>query len=261
MQLYKLQENIRTFFVPEDYKAEQQKMVHLIQNSIFEGHSFEEQQQLDVNKIPFNIVYYKADIKVFPYNSNMPSQVKQPIFSFFNQHNMSWSEKELLANTGLNHSPIKITNTGNNLQTIQKVIDQQSGESRIMPKFSSIGSLVGDQIDSNISSLQILGLILLALLLLNGFSSFFLTATIIQSKRKILAIQKMHGYKIKDRYRWEMMIFIGIYVIQFIILAIFSQSLLVLPIVVLISLTDAATALTFILRLENKSLSATLRGE
>lgn len=256
-----LQENIRTFFVPEDYKAEQQKMVRLIQNSIFEGHSFEEQQHLDVNKIPFNIVYYKADIKVFPYNSNMPSHVKQPIFSFFNQHNMSWSEKELLANTGLNHSPIKITNTENNLQTIQKVINQQSGESRIMPKFSSIGSLVGDQIDSNISSLQILGLILLALLLLNGFSSFFLTATIIQPKRKILAVQKMHGYKVKDRYRWEIMIFIGIYIIQFITLATFSQSSLVLPIVILIFLIDAATALTFILRLENKSLSATLRGE
>lgn len=256
-----LQENIRTFFVQEAYKVEQQKMVHLIQNSIFEGHSFEEQQQLDVNKIPYNIVYYKANIKVFPYNSNMPSKIKQPIFSFFNQHNMSWSEKELLANTGLNHSPIKITNTENNLQIIQKVISQQSGESRIMPKFSSIGSLVGDQIDSNISSLQILGLILLALLLLNGFSSFFLTATIIQSKRKILAIQKMHGFKVKDRYRWEIMIFIGIYLIQFIILAIFSQSLLVLPIVILILLFDAATALTFILRLENKSLSATLRGE
>lgn len=63
---------------------------------------------------------------------------------------MSWSEKELLANTGLNHSPIKITNTHNNLQAIQKVIRQQTGDSSIMPKFSSIGSLVGDQIDSNI---------------------------------------------------------------------------------------------------------------
>lgn len=200
----KLQGNIRTFFVPEAYKAEQQKMTHLIQNSIFEGQSFQDQQHLDVNTVPFNIVYYKANIKVFPYNSNMPSQIKQPIFAFFNQQNMSWSEKELLANTGLNHSPIKITNTHNNLQIIQKVIHQQTGDSRIMPKFSSIGSLVGDQIDSNISSLQILGLILLALLLLNGFSSFFLTTTIIQTKRKILAIQKMHGYKVKDRYRWEM---------------------------------------------------------
>lgn len=257
----KLQEHSRTFFVPEKYKAEQQKMTHLIQNSIFEGQSFEEQQHLDVNTVPFNIVYYKANIKVFPYNSNMPSQIKQPIFAFFNQQNMSWSEKELLANTGLNHSPIKITNTHNNLQTIQKVIRQQTGDSRIMPKFSSIGSLVGDQTDSNISSLQILGLILLALLLLNGFSSFFLTTTIIQTKRKILAIQKMHGYKVKDRYRWEMMIFIGIYVIQFPTLAIFSQSLLVLPIVILILLIDAAMALTFIRRLENKSLSTTLRGE
>lgn len=257
----KLQGNIRTFFVPEAYKAEQQKMTHLIQNSIFEGQSFQDQQHLDVNTVPFNIVYYKANIKVFPYNSNMPSQIKQPIFAFFNQQNMSWSEKELLANTGLNHSPIKITNTHNNLQIIQKVIHQQTGDSRIMPKFSSIGSLVGDQIDSNISSLQILGLILLALLLLNGFSSFFLTTTIIQTKRKILAIQKMHGYKVKDRYRWEMMIFIGIYVIQFLTLAIFSQSLLVLPIVILILLIDAAMALTFILRPENKSLSTTLRGE
>ncbi|MDI6495679.1 hypothetical protein [Leuconostoc lactis] len=257
----KLQGNIRTFFVPEKYKAEQQKMTHLIQNSIFEGQSFEDQQHLDVNTVPFNIVYYEANIKVFPYNSNMPSQIKQPIFAFFNQQNMSWSEKELLANTGLNHSPIKITNTHNNLQTIQKVIRQQTGDSRIMPKFSSIGSLVGDQIDSNISSLQILGLILLALLLLNGFSSFFLTTTIIQSKRKILAVQKMHGYKVKDRYRWEIMIFVGIYMIQFITLATFSQSLLVLPIVILILLIDAAMALTFIRRLENKSLSATLRGE
>lgn len=257
----KLQGNIRTFFVPEKYKAEQQKMTHLIQNSIFEGQSFGDQQHLDVNTVPFNIVYYKANIKVFPYNSNMPSQIKQPIFAVFNQQNMSWSEKELLANTGLNHSPIKITNTHNNLQTIQKVIHQQTGDSRIMPKFSSIGSLVGDQIDSNISSLQILGLILLALLLLHGFSSFFLTTTIVQTKRKILAIQKMHGYKVKDRYHWEMMIFIGIYVIQFLTLTIFSQSLLVLPIVILILLIDAAMALTFIRRLENKSLSATLRGE
>ena len=257
----KLQGNIRTFFVPEKYKAEQQKMTHLIQNSIFEGQAFKDQQHLDVNTVPFNIVYYKANIKVFPYNSNMPSQIKQPIFAFFNQQNMSWSEKELLANTGLNHSPIKITNTHNNLQAIQKVIRQQTGDSSIMPKFSSIGSLVGDQIDSNISSLQILGLILLALLLLNGFSSFFLTTTIIQSKRKILAVQKMHGYKVKDRYRWEIMIFVGIYVIQFITLATFSQSLLVLPIVILILLIDAAMALTFIRRLENKSLSATLRGE
>ncbi|MSB66764.1 DUF1430 domain-containing protein [Leuconostoc lactis] len=257
----KLQGNIRTFFVPEKYKAEQQKMTHLIQNSIFEGQSFGDQQHLDVNTVPFNIVYYKANIKVFPYNSNMPSQIKQPIFAVFNQQNMSWSEKELLANTGLNHSPIKITNTHNNLQTIQKVIHQQTGDSRIMPKFSSIGSLVGDQIDSNISSLQILGLILLALLLLHGFSSFFLTTTIVQTKRKILAVQKMHGYKVKDRYRWEIMIFVGIYVIQFITLATFSQSLLVLPIVILILLIDAAMVLTFIRRLENKSLSATLRGE
>lgn len=257
----KLQGNIRIFFVPEAYKAEQQKMTHLIQNSIFEGQAFKDQQHLDVNTVPFNIVYYKSTIKVFPYNSNMPSQIKQPIFAFFNQQNMSWSEKELLANTGLNHSPIKITNTHNNLQAIQKVIRQQTGDSSIMPKFSSIGSLVGDQIDSNISSLQILGLILLALLLLNGFSSFFLTTTIIQSKRKILAVQKMHGYKVKDRYRWEIMIFVGIYVIQFITLATFSQSLLVLPIVILILLIDAAMVLTFIRRLENKSLSATLRGE
>ncbi|WP_313593147.1 hypothetical protein [Leuconostoc lactis] len=257
----KLQGNIRTFFVPEAYKAEQQKMTHLIQNSIFEGQAFKDQQHLDVNTVPFNIVYYKANIKVFPYNSNMPSQIKQPIFAFFNQQNMSWSEKELLANTGLNHSPIKITNAHNNLQAIQKVIRQQTGDSSIVPKFSSIGSLVGDQIDSNISSLQILGLILLALLLLNGFSSFFLTTTIIQSKRKILAVQKMHGYKVKDRYRWEIMIFVGIYVIQFITLATFSQSLLVLPIVILILLIDADMVLTFIRRLENKSLSATLRGE
>ncbi len=71
----------------------------------------------------------------------------------------------------------------------------------------------------------------------------------------------MHGYKVKDRYRWEIMIFVGIYVIQFITLATFSQSLLVLPIVILILLIDADMVLTFIRRLENKSLSATLRGE
>lgn len=71
----------------------------------------------------------------------------------------------------------------------------------------------------------------------------------------------MHGYKVKDRYRWEIMIFVGIYVIQFITLATFSQSLHVLPIVIFILLIDAAMALTFIRRLENKSLSATLRRE
>ncbi|MBD9367021.1 hypothetical protein IAP91_16785 [Leuconostoc mesenteroides] len=251
----------RTFLVPYKYKNSKQKIIKLAQNSVLEGTSFEIQQKLNADQIPVNILYYKNDISIFPYNTSIKEKIKDPIFSVINQKNMSWVEKQMLSNSGVDNSPIKIKNSKYNLKEIQKAIDQQTDENRIMPKFSSIGSLLGNQIDSNKSILKVLGLILFALLGLNVFGSYFLTATIIQSKKQILAIQKLHGYKLKDRFSNEIIVFCSIYLIQIIVLSIFSKSLIVIPIVIFILLIDILMTFIFILKFENKNLNNTLRGE
>lgn len=176
-----------------------------------------------------------------------------------NSTDITWYEKILLANTGLNN-PLKLENTKSNQEVVKNIIDKDSYKNLNL-KFSSINSILGDITSSYKQSIQIFSVILVFLFLLSVFTSVFLVNCIVFSDRKKIAIHKLFGFKLFDRYNTLFIIFSSIYLVQLLCVFLFSKTILLIPYILLTLLIDGTVIVQVIMRKEKNSLSTVLKGE
>jgi fucose permease len=84
---------------------------------------------------------------------------------------------------------------------------------------------------------------------------------IIQNKARSLAIKKMLGIKLVDRYKWEGLVALALYAIQLLVVLIFGSSKLILIFALIMIALDALISSGFISIVERRSLPAMLKGE
>ncbi|TPR56915.1 hypothetical protein [Enterococcus sp. OL5] len=249
----------RIFFVPKSYK-DNKNIVYLCQNILFDSFDSEQQEAISLEDLSVTINYYDdKDFEVFSYAESENPIFTKPIFMTMNSTDITWYEKILLANTGLNN-PLKLENTKSNQEVVKNIIDKDSYKNLNL-KFSSINSILGDITSSYKQSIQIFSVILVFLFLLSVFTSVFLVNCIVFSDRKKIAIHKLFGFKLFDRYNTLFIIFSSIYLVQLLCVFLFSKTILLIPYILLTLLIDGTVIVQVIMRKEKNSLSTVLKGE
>lgn len=168
-------------------------------------------------------------------------------------------ETMLLTNTGLSN-PLKIKNTAANREALQQIIEEEQ-LTDLNLKFSTINSILGDQVSSLKMSITIFSLVLVAVFLLTICASLFLLGCLIQSKKQKVAVYRLLGFNLFDRYALEIIIFASLYVIQLLTLLFLADSFIALPYGLLMLLIDLVITITGTLSLEKQNLARLLKGE
>ncbi|MGO2266785.1 MAG: hypothetical protein ACTH54_08070, partial [Vagococcus salmoninarum] len=163
-------------------------------------------------------------------------------------------------NTGLSN-PLKIKNTAANREALQQIIEEEQ-LTDLNLKFSTINSILGDQVSSLKMSITIFSLVLVAVFLLTICASLFLLGCLIQSKKQKVAVYRLLGFNLFDRYALEIIIFASLYVIQLLTLLFLADSFIIaLPYGLLMLLIDLVITITGTLSLEKQNLARLLKGE
>lgn len=251
----------RQFLIPKSYKSREETLRYFCQQLLFENLSPQEQHQTLLTELPINFSYYDdyADFSVFTYNSDSLLTFDKPILMVFDNTSTDSFETMLLTNTGLSN-PLKIKNTAANREALQQIIvEEQLTDLNL--KFSTINSILGDQVSSLKMSITIFSLVLVAVFLLTICASLFLLGCLIQSKKQKVAVYRLLGFNLFDRYALEIIIFASLYVIQLLTLLFLADSFIALPYGLLMLLIDLVITITGTLSLEKQNLARLLKGE
>lgn len=252
----------RQFLIPKSYRSREETLRYFCQQLLFENLSSQEQHQTLLTDIPISFSYYDdyADFSVFTYNSDSLLTFDKPILMVFDNTSADPFETMLLTNTGLSN-PLKIKNTAANRETLQQIIEEEQ-LTDLNLKFSTINSILGDQVSSLKMSITIFSLVLVAVFLLTICSSLFLLGCLIQSKKQKVAVYRLLGFNLFDRYALEIIIFASLYVIQLLTLLFLADSFIIaLPYGLLMLLIDLVITITGTLSLEKQNLARLLKGE
>lgn len=251
----------RQFLIPKSYKSREETLRYFCQQLLFENLSPQEQQQTLLTELPINFSYYDdyADFSVFTYNSDSLLTFDKPILMVFDNTSADSFETMLLTNTGLSN-PLKIKNTAANREALQQIIEEEQ-LTDLNLKFSTINSILGDQVSSLKMSITIFSLVLVAVFLLTICASLFLLGCLIQSKKQKVAVYRLLGFNLFDRYALEIIIFASLYVIQLLTLLFLADSFIALPYGLLMLLIDLVITITGTLSLEKQNLARLLKGE
>lgn len=249
----------RTFLVPKTYENRKAAIKYLCQSDLLSTISYQESLKTDVNKIPVNIIYYEPkNQENFTYNSQEPF-VKKAIYALISPSNLTENEKMYALNSGTSN-PWKIKNTAENRKLLNQLISPLLNYG-LQIHYSTINSMMTSSAVSFRESINILSSILAIVVILSISVSGFLFLTIIQSRKKELAIYQFMGYKMRDKYKIECLILSGIAIIQLAVLLIFSQSTLIVILFAILFVIDILITLIIVRNREQKSLIHVLKGE
>ncbi|UUX34239.1 DUF1430 domain-containing protein [Fundicoccus culcitae] len=260
MSYPELDSNIHQFLIPENLRNEDEKIRLLCQSLVYYFSSSNQVEDMIISEIPVQLFYYQSDYQVFPFNSMLSEAFENPIFSIVNLDNIRDFDKAILANTGENN-PIKINNTLENRLISENIFADIYNEHDVMINLSSLNVITQAMRDSFITGMNYYIIIIVILIVLNLFSSAFLFATIIQSVKKELAVKKFLGIKVLDRYKWPLLSYVLLYLIQMLMMLILSHSVWILLAVLLSIAIDFLVVLVFIHYLEQKSLVLALKEQ
>lgn len=250
----------RVFFVPNSYK-DNKNISSLCQDILFDNISSDQQENSSMQDFPIKIYYYDdSNFEVFSYANELANPIfKQPIFMTLNAADIPFFEKILLTNTGITN-PLKIENTQNTREILNTIIAKNSYKDLNL-KFSSINSILGDTTSAYTQSVQIFIILLVSIFLLSVFTSIFLVNCIVLSDRKKLAVYKLFGFSLFNRYYTLFIIFGGMYIVQLLAVSLFSKTILLIPYILITLLIDSMVIVQVILRKEKNSLANVLKGE
>ncbi|MGO4937277.1 hypothetical protein ACTQ54_06590 [Fundicoccus sp. Sow4_H7] len=257
MSYPKLDSNMHQYLIPENLKNDEDKIFLFCQSLVYSNLSSNQREETNLFEIPVQLTYYQTDYQVFPFNSRLSDSFENPIFSIVNLDNIRDFEKPILTNTGENN-PIKIKNTPENRLKTEKILSEINNRDLTI-NLSSLSTITQEMRDSFILGMNYNIIIIVVLIVLNLFSSIFLFATIIQSVKKELAIMKFLGIKLMERYKWPLISYLLLYVIQMILMLILSHSIWILLAVLLSIAIDFLVVLVFIRNIEGKSLVLALK--
>lgn len=259
--LLKATSNERVYLIPQKYKNHQ-AMMHLAQSFQYNLLNSEQQSRTSIKKMKVKLIYYndrQAKVSVFAYDFNIKQRLQSPIFSIVTPRNMTFFDKEILSDTS-GANPLKISQSKSTMRTIKHAITKaDAGYLNI--HFATMNSILSDSLTSINQGLAFFALMLVTVFCLNLIASIFLLMCIIQNKARSLAIKKMLGIKLVDRYKWEGLVALALYAIQLLVVLIFGSSKLILIFALIMIALDALISSGFISIVERRSLPAMLKGE
>lgn len=259
--LLKVKSNTRLYLIPRKYQN-RSKMLRLVQSFQYSLLNSEQQAHTSVKKMNVKLVYYddrQTKVSVFAYDFDINKRLRAPIFSIVTPANMTFFDKETLSDTS-GASPLKIPPSKATMRAVRQAITKTNA-SYLKLHFATMNSMLSDTLSENNEGLALFTLMLVTVFCLNRLASVFLLMCIIQNKARSLAIKKILGIKLTERYKWEGLVALALYAIQFFVVLVFGSSKLILIFALVMIILDALISAGFISIVERRNLPAVLKGE
>lgn len=163
-----------------------------------------------------------------------------------------------LSNTDKN-SPIKIENNQQIKRVLEKSV-QNAQVNQLGLKFVTISEILTTSLDSSYRGLQALLISLIAIFIINLFTTTFLMLYIISSKQKKLAVERLLGYRKVDRYQIEILLISCLGISEILILVYLKATIISLLLAALLVLIDFLVFDLVVRLIEARDLSFLLKG-
>lgn len=213
---FKKSDSKKLFLVPESYKkANITKLVKHIYRSQL---SYDQQTSIDLNKLPIEIIYYKNQVDLFPYNENISQNFTQPIFSIVSD-DLLFEEAAYLTNTGISN-PLKIPKSKENFQIANRIATTNDEDTKI--KFSTLHDIQQNKVDSLRAGRNNFLFVLFILILISIAISYFMILIGFICRHQYQNTMKFLGWKLVDRYA-TFLVTIGMMHIISLMILIFSK--------------------------------------
>lgn len=219
----KKSDNKKLFLVPESYKKT--NITKLVKNIYHSQLSYDEQNSTEADKLPIDIIYYKKQVDLFPYNENISQNFKEPIISVVGDQ-LLFEEAAYLTNTGVSN-PLKIPKSQKNLQIANRIVATTDENTKI--KFSTLHDIQESMVDSlRIGRNNFLYMVFILVLISTAISYFVILIGFI-CRHQYQNTMKFLGWKLVDRYA-SFLVTIGVMHLISLVILIFSK---VAPIVLM----------------------------
>ncbi|MCD2257322.1 DUF1430 domain-containing protein [Agrilactobacillus fermenti] len=213
------------------------------------------------SKIKANIHFYERDrhyqTQIFDSDGNIHSVVN-PIYEVIDTQNLDQQSKAQLLTTGVTN-PIRLNNTAANREKL-KALSSPKQLKGIKLQFSTIGSILNTTTASSRLGLTLALSALIIMFFVSLVTSLFASNLYFETNRSRLAVLRLLGIKIYDRYYNIFVSLFIMYTIQISAAVIFGKSIYALYIGVVLVLSDLCLTLFMLYRKENKNLIASLKG-
>lgn len=248
----------KVILMPVTTKGEEEKNQLLGKIIAFLSMKYEEQQKRTIEEMDVEIAYYEGDWSFFPYSDERKENLHNPIISLVNDYDMTWEEKASLSITGLNN-PIKIENTPQHQKAVAELVEKVSDGNYL--KFSSIQAIQQEKVDSYRDAVRNFNVLFALFGFLSMTISYFLLVTTFLLKCTDIITKKFMGWKLVDRYRPLLVLFLLGYSLPLLGLILFAHALLPFLLFAGFTCLDILFVLFLGSKMEKRDLSQLLKGD
>lgn len=158
-------------------------------------------------------------------------------------------------------NPIRILNSKENRLAINKAILNNDLQLNNLEFNNVLNSGYKQQIDISKSSSIVWLLIMMLIILVSIVSSYYIILTILISRKKEIFVKKILGFSLFDRYKAELIFFVILYLLAFIVLFILTKNILSCGIYLFLVIIDFSVVMNLIHSKEKNHLNYILKGE
>ncbi|MGX7141784.1 hypothetical protein [Enterococcus saccharolyticus] len=253
--------NSFNLLVPINQKSETKKIEAFIKPHI-NSYIEESKRYTSIDEIPVTILYYYEDIELFSNNIELIDDNKgllnNPIILLMDEYSLTANNSRLLDSAISN--PLKIINTENHLDNIQKAITQHNLEDNNLKLTDAFSAGYKTQLDQIKISTSVMIIVLLLFLCISSLSSFYISLITIITQRKELLVSRFLGYSFLDRYKRQIVNVLIIYIFGTIESIVLGVSILSLIIYLTMLVLDFSILSFMLKKQDSLLLSTSLKG-
>lgn len=260
-KLTQVQKHLETspdFLVPVGYQRHAKEMKYLLQSYRYNDLSSKQQKKLKPEQIKINIEYYSEHLQPITYNVRQQKRFVNPIIEVVQEKHLNEGQALALGNTD-KASPIKIENNEQS-RTQMRQLARSPEVKRLRLKFVTMNKILATSLDATYRGLRSIILILLSAFVINLFAATFLCLYVISSRQKKLAVERLLGYRMFDRYQTEILLFTMLSLGELGALVITQVAWPILLLALVLILTELAVLGVIVRRTEGHDLPFLLKG-
>lgn len=246
------------FLVPIKYRRADSQIRYLLQCYRYNDLASKQQEKLKPEQVKIKIKYYDEKISPITYNVRLKKRFVNPIIEVMEESRITDGQSLFLSNTDKN-SPIKIENNQQTKRVLEKSV-QNAQVKQLGLKFVTVSEILTTSLDSSYRGLQALLIGLIAIFIINLFTTTFLMLYIISSKQKKLAVERLLGYRKVDRYQIEILLISCLGISEILVLVYLKATIISLLLAALLVLIDLLVFDLVVRLIETRDLSFLLKG-
>lgn len=246
------------FLVPIKYRRADSQIRYLLQCYRYNDLASKQQEKLKPEQVKIKIKYYDEKISPITYNVRLKKRFVNPIIEVMEESRITDGQSLFLSNTDKN-SPIKIENNQQTKRVLEKSV-QNAQVKQLGLKFVTVSEILTTSLDSSYRGLQALLIGLIAIFIINLFTTTFLMLYIISSKQKKLAVERLLGYRKVDRYQIEILLISCLGISEILVLVYLKATIISLLLAALLVLIDLLVFDLVVRIIETRDLSFLLKG-